>query len=236
MVNLRTRSVTNVSVLPKRKYTKKIKINDVEHKSDKSIYDIYDNEEFFIGPELFNPCPYDDCFPNLSKFTKKKQKTNVEPIKAEYNFKHFFQTKPELDAYLKSVGKTVLMAGTRKVPCNNCKPCCDNQMLETYRKCKCGLDYCQLKFKINKCPSSNWLVSECGLNFHVFQHLNANVCSTKKGISNDVQSLIKQIVEDDKEVTPKKILIKIREGVKYKKEGYTQIAKTSIPTLKQVKP
>ena len=107
-------------------------------------------------------------------------------------------------------------------------------MLETYRKCKCGLDYCKLKFKINRCPSSNWLVSECGLNFHVFEHLNANVNSTIKGISNDAKSLITQILNDDKEITPKKILIKFREGVKYKREGYTQIVKSSIPTLKQV--
>ena len=250
MVNLRPRS-EKISVITKRKYTKKKQNATFDHLSNQSIattisepcndiIDIYDDESQFIGPEQYNP--FDNLFlnfPDLRKFRekKKKMKKNIE-IKTEYKVKHILSAKAELDQYFKSICKTALMTGSVKVRCTICENCCTSKMEQSYRICKCGVEYCQLKYKINKCPMNYfWYVRECGVNIHAFEHFNLLNNLTIKhahGMEKNVQEIIIRILEQDNDITPKKILIKLKEGVKKKRDEYKHINKSSIPKLNQL--
>lgn len=185
-------------------------------------------------------------FPNLKQFTQERVEVdqaeneicNEEQNYKEYRPKHVFSSHANVDQYFKSIVNSVRQAGTVEVNCNLCKNngiSCNSKMKQYYRVCKCKIDICDLKFKINKCNSNEtWIVAEKGCNIHAFQNLNlinkVNLIKSR-GIIEPLKLVINKYLQDDKDITAKRIFIKVIEMMK--KPHFSNLKENS-PSLKQV--
>lgn len=160
--------------------------------------------------------------------------------KEEYKPSHVFSSKDRVNNYFKSICKTKKLAGDVEVNCNLCRKndiSCNSKMIQYYRKCMCGLkSMCNLMFKINKCNSNGmWVVSEKGCNIHAFQNLNLLNNATKandRGIFQPLKIIIDKYLQDDKDVTAKRVFIKLIEMTSNNPE-YMHL-KENMPRLEQV--
>jgi hypothetical protein len=123
----------------------------------------------------------------------------------------------------------------------------DHKMTSIVRKCMCKLTHCNLKFKINKCDCNKFAVFSKGDDIHThYEFLKDNdddedenknkrktriqVGSQVRGVHGTIKKLLMKYMDEDEDLEPKRMLVKVIRDWKKKK----QFNKEIIPQLTQV--
>ncbi len=133
---------------------------------------------------------------------------DTEPVSATaYRYICRFDSNVECSSYIKNLVPTKV-AQNHKPKCNMCENR-DHHMSVVYRKCKCNHANCPYRLKVEMCDNICILYQK-GLHSGPIVVGYNHSGSSRQGVCNIVKDKIRVMIDNDQDITPKAIYMKLQ--------------------------